>query len=588
MSTIQKNGSTNWLLKNHLVEGLIILAAFLSAFFILARNAGGPVNSDNLFYMDAGLNGSKSIHTLFYYFHIYLQRIFMDIAPTPLGGARLFWAFLISSSGVLIYLSVRNFPFRNSRLNAILAVLLFLSSSFIAAYSGRTENDLTAMFMVSAILFFYLLSAGDGFRNPFLIGVIGFLIFLASRSKETAFMIAYIILGFGFLEGDDFHFRDLAKRLPALFIGFACGMLFFILLNSLIVHDPLWGFRPSDINQYFTAVENHARWGDVSNNYFNNVIFISLLFPFFLYLITGVQSLEKSVSIKFRLPWFYPLILIVFFTVLMIFSSGYKIQVIDRLFFPAIPVICIFGSQVLDFRILVSRKDWIWMVVAILLAGMVFGFLITIFKISQSITNYSLEVLIPNILLPILISIFLICFLWKNPDRIARLVLPVICVTVFILSSFYQNFQSFFIQQPVKQRMEQIFYPFSVFANRIHYDPGMKFFVSSTINKEQQMLLRRNDEVRSIFNVYFHQNASLDNFITQIGYSPAKQILQYEDPIPEVEKMDYDYALITSSDWERIQKIHGLSDQLLVKYNLHFDDQKSIALLVNKLRDDLP
>jgi hypothetical protein len=114
----------------------------------------------------------------------------------------------------------------------------------------------------------------------------------------------------------------------------------------------------------------------------------------------------------------------------------------------------------------------------------------------------------------------------------------------------------------------------------------MKFLVSSNINKEYQMLLRREDELRSIFNVYFRADASIDNFINQIRYTSTTQNLQYEDPLPGIEKMDYDYGLITSSDWERIRKIHGLSDQLLVKYNLFFDDQKSIALLVNKLRDD--
>jgi hypothetical protein len=116
----------------------------------------------------------------------------------------------------------------------------------------------------------------------------------------------------------------------------------------------------------------------------------------------------------------------------------------------------------------------------------------------------------------------------------------------------------------------------------------MKFFVSANINKELQLLLRRSDEVRSIFNVYFQKNASNENFITQIEYSPAGNTLQYGDPIPVIKSMAFDYALITAADWERIGQTGGLSDQLLVKYNLYFDDQKSIALLVNKLRDSSP
>ena len=399
-------------------------------------------------------------------------------------------------------------------------------------------------------------------------------------------MFSFIIIGFGFSNGDNFRFRELFRRLPAFLIGLGCGVVFFLILNSLILRDPFWGFRPSEIQQYLTAVENHARWGDISKNYFNDVLFKSMLFPFLLFLIAGIQTWDKSLPVRDRLPWFYPFVLILFFTVLMVFSSGYKVQITDRLFFPAIPVICVFASQVIDFRILQTRKDWIWLAGTTAAGLLIATLVIDVFFATQKITFYSIDDFSLNILLPIFVSIFIITYFWKNPDRIARLLLPVLCLSVLLFTSLYQNYYSFFIEQPVKQRMEQIFYPFSVFANRIQFDPGMKFLVSSNINKEYQMLLRREDELRSIFNVYFRADASIDNFINQIRYTSTTQNLQYEDPLPGIEKMDYDYGLITSSDWERIRKIHGLSDQLLVKYNLFFDDQKSIALLVNKLRDD--
>lgn len=217
LRTGQIKKTEKWIEKKHLIEGLILLIIFFCTIFLLAKNAGGPVNSDNLFYMDAGLNGIKSIHTIFYYFHIFFQRLFMEIAPTPLGGVRLFWAFLVSSSVVLIYLSVRNLGFRNSRLNALLGVLFMLSMGFLPAYSGKTENDLTAMFLVSLILFVYLLSLKGGYEKPIIIGLLGFLIFLASRTKETAFMFSFIIIGFGFSKSDNFHFRELIRRLPAFF-----------------------------------------------------------------------------------------------------------------------------------------------------------------------------------------------------------------------------------------------------------------------------------------------------------------------------------------------------------------------------------
>jgi hypothetical protein len=574
--------------KSLLIEGSILLIFFLTIFLLLARYAGGPVNSDNLFYMDAGLNGYKSTHTLFYYFHIYLQQVFMSIARSPLTGVKLFWSFLIASTAVLIYVCGRLFTRRNSRVNAIFAVLIFFSLGFISMYSGRTENDLTAMFMVVLLTVCYLVSVRNDFRNRYLIGLIGFLIFLASRTKETASLFSIVIIGFGFSDNDHFSLRFILRKLPALFIGFLCGIVFFILLNAIFINDPFWGFRPSEILTNFSAVEAHARWGDISRNYFNDVILSAMLFPFLLFVIAGVQNRDDKIPLRERLPWFYPFLLILFFTTLMIFSSGYKIQVIDRLFLPAIPVISLFAAQVLDFRNLHSKRDWLWMSASIISGTILYFGFFTIFKSSQSVTKYQTEVFFANILMPLVISAFVISFFWKKPDRVSRLVLPVICLSIFLVASLRSNFQSFFIDQPVKHRMEQIFYPFSVFADRIQFDPTMKFFVSANINKELQLLLRRSDEVRSIFNVYFQKNAANENFITQIEYSPAGNMLQYGDPIPVIKSMEFDYALITTADWERIGQIGGLSDQLLVKYNLYFDDQKSIALLVNKLRDSSP
>ena len=56
---------------------------FVGLFLILAKYAGGPLVSDDFYYMDAGLNGYKSQLVFFYYAHIYFQRIFMEIASSP-------------------------------------------------------------------------------------------------------------------------------------------------------------------------------------------------------------------------------------------------------------------------------------------------------------------------------------------------------------------------------------------------------------------------------------------------------------------------------------------------------------------------
>ena len=565
-----------------LFEWVIILFVFLGMLLVLAKFAGGPVNSDNLFYMDAGLNGIKSFHTLSYYFHIYFQRFFMEIASSPLAGAKLFWAFLISLTSLLIYLITRILTKQNSWINALLAVAIFFSASFLSKYSGRTENDLTAMMIITLIFFFYLVAYQTEFSNQWLIGLLGFLIFLAFKSKESAILCSYIVLGFGFSNSGNFNFQKILRKIPFLLLGFLLGGLFFILLNTIIVKDPFWGIRISDFSGYFAGIDSHVRWGDISKNYFNNEILITLLIPFILYIISGIQNNNKKFPASLKLFWFYPLILVIFFTLLMIFSSGYKILVSDRLFFPAIPILCVLGSQVIQFEMVKTFRDWRYI-------GLIFiiGFLISIsiyyiVIFTIPITKYKYTEVTQNIIQPLFLSFFLISLFWKKPIKIQQLTVPVICLIVLLFHPTLLNFQSFFVDRPNSQRANQIFYPFSAFSDQIIYFPNMKFYISSNINKEQQMLLKRADEVSSIFNIYFSEDSSVENFINPIIYNIKKGELFYLDPLESLPAMNYDYALITSNDWSRIKDNAQLFALISNNYELIFDDQVVIGLLIRK------
>ena len=565
-----------------LFEWVIVIFLFLGFFFVLGKFAGGPVNSDNLFYMDAGLNGLKSYHTLFYYFHIYFQRFFMEIASSPLAGAKLFWSFLISSTCLLIYLITRILTKQNSWINALIAVALFLSASFLSKYSGRTENDLTAMMIITLIFFFYLLAFRTGFSNLWIIGLLGFLFFLAFKTKETAFLCGYIILGFGFSNSGNFNFQKILRKIPFLLLGFFLGGLFYILLNTIIVKDPFWGIRISDFSGYFVGIDTHIRWGDISKNYFSNEILITLLIPFILYVISGIQNNDKKIPASLKLFWFYPFILVIFFTLLMIFSSGYKILVSDRLFFPAIPILCVLGSQVIQFDIVKTFRDW-WHIGFLFLIGILISISIHyIITITIPITKYKYTEIVQNIIQPLFLSFFLISLFWKKPIKIKQLSVPVICLIVLLFHPTLLNFQSFFVDRPNSQRANQIFYPFSAFSEEIKYSPTMKFYISSSINKEQQMLLKRADEISSIFNVYFSEDSTVENFINPIIYNIKKGELFFLDPLESLPAMNYDYALISANDWIRIKDNVQLYALISNNYEIIFDDQGVIGLLIRK------
>jgi hypothetical protein len=565
-----------------LFEWVIILFIFLGMLLVLAKFAGGPVNSDNLFYMDAGLNGIKSFHTLFYYFHIYFQRFFMEIASSPLAGAKLFWAFLISLTSLLIYLITRILTKQNSWVNALLAVAIFFSASFLSKYSGRTENDLTAMMIITLIFFFYLLAFRTEFSNLWIIGLLGFLFFLAFKSKETALLCSYIILGIGFSDTGNFNFQKIIKKIPFLLLGFFLGGLFFILLNTIIVKDPFWGIRISDFSGYFVGIDTHVRWGDISKNYFSNEILISLLIPFFLYVISGIQNNDNKIPASLKLFWFYPLILVIFFTLLMIFSSGYKILVSDRLFFPAIPILCVLGSQVIHFDMVKTFRDWRYIGLLFMIGILIAIFIHYIIMITIPITKYQYNEVVQNIIQPLFLSFLLISLFWKKPIKIQRLSVPVICLIVLLFHPTLLSFKSLLVDRPNSERANQIFYPFSAFSDQINYSPNMKFYISSSINKEQQMLLKRADEVSSIFNVYFREDSNVENFINPIIYNIKKGELFYLDPLKSLPAMNYDYALITTNDWTRIKDNAQLFASISNNYEIIFDDQGAIGLLIRK------
>jgi hypothetical protein len=304
-------------------------------FLILSKYAGGPLVSDDFYYLDTGLNGIKDLPVLFYYTHIYFQRIFMEFAASPLAGAKYYWSFLITSTSLLIYLSSRLFIKRSSWVNGFLGVALFLSLDFLAKYSGVTKNDFTAMFIVVFIILIFLLASKSGFKNPWLISLLGFLFFLAFKSKETAVIIGVIFLGFGFVESENFKLKVFWNRLRFFLIGFLVGGLFIMLLNTLIVGDTFWGIRPSDFLDYLNITGRNINKVPVDMNFLTNIIINLLTVPFLLYLISAFQVDGLQFGNHLKLIWIYPFLLTIFLTVVL-FASGHGVT--DRFLFPAVPV----------------------------------------------------------------------------------------------------------------------------------------------------------------------------------------------------------------------------------------------------------
>ncbi len=564
------------------LEWLLILLAAIALGLLLAKNGGGPLFSDEFYYLDASLNGYTSLQVLFYYTHLYFQRFFMEMAKTPIAGAKYYWAFLITGTALMIYLASRLLTQRSTALNALLGSGLFLSLPILAKYSGVPKNDFTAMFIVALISLIYLLAARNQFKSPVLLALLGFLFLLAFKSKETAVISGLIFLGFGFGSNGRFQLKLFWKRLRFFLIGFALGIVIFIFLNFLIVRDAFWGLRPSEFIGYLQVARNISGTMEASERFPTSYVFQFALLPLLFYLISPFKLSKDEFLIPKKLLWSYPLILIIILMVSAIADSGRGFY--DRFYFPVLPILCIFGAQVILPAEPPLREDWRRFILFAML-GVVIG-TGSVILIQSAIEGSKITLIqaVQHVLLPIFLCLTLLSLGWKQTVTARSLNLPVLLLSAMLVPPIFANFQSIVVEQPINKRLSTMLYPFSAFNSEIQYSPDMVLYVSSSMYKEYQMLTLKKDELRSMFNVYFRANATVDNFILPIDYDYAKGILVYNDPLETLPSMNYDLAFLTAHDWSQVQGIPDLLALVTANFEVIPDDQQAFFLLKRKVK----
>ncbi len=564
------------------LEWLLILLAAFALGSLLAKNGGGPLFSDEYYYLDASLNGYTSLQVLFYYTHLYFQRFFMEMAKTPIAGAKFYWAFLITGTAVMIYLASRLLTRRSTVLNALLGSGLFLSLPILAKYSGVPKNDFTAMFIVALIVLIYMLAARTQFKSPVLLGLLGFLFLLAFKSKETAVICGFIYIGFGFGSNNRFQFKLFWDRLRFFLIGFALGILIFIGINYLIVHDAFWGLRPSEFIGYFQVARNISGTMEASERFPTSYVFQFAILPLLFYLISPFMFAKDEFHIPQKLLWSYPLILIIILMVSALAGSGRGFY--DRFYFPALPILCIFGGQVILPVESPLRGDWQRIFYfAILGVAVGIGSVVLIQSVIEG-SDFTLFQAVQHILLPIFLCLTLLSLGWTHKLTTRSLKLPVLFLSAMLIPPIFANYQSIVIDQPINKRLSTVLYPFSAFNSEIQYSPGMVLYVSSSMYKEYQMLTLKKDELRSMFNVYFRANATVDNFILPIDYDYAMGILVYKDPLETIPALNYDLAFLTAHDWIQVQGIPDLFALVTANFEVIPDDQQAFFLLKRKVK----
>jgi hypothetical protein len=558
------------LLKKITPEIILSGLAALLVWLILSLKGSGPIYSDELLYTDIGLNNYQVASYGNRYFHVYLQKLFMGLASSPLTGTKIFWGFLVSATALLVYWNARTF-FRHSQpLHGLLAVAFFFSYRFISHYCGVTSADITAMWMVALFLTVYLVHLRTGRKYKWPLVLLGALSFLSFKTKETTLFANIFLVGLLFDQDGKFELKKIAPLVKPFLAGLLSAVGLMVLLDAIFLRAPLFSISPSTLALVF---ENYAYTGGFRKepaSYFTTFLLADITLPFLLYLVSGVFSQGREEQPSLKIVWLFPLVLAFFMTLNMLkIPWGF----IERFYFPALPVIAILAPQWLHFELPHTHHEKRIMALLTL-----FGFALVIF-LHWALQGYTASIkldygkFVDSIYQPLLLSFILGFILVVRRMNWWNILLPLTCILAFLLSPLLYN-QKYIFRAPLTQSyFDQEYAPFIAFQEKIQYSSGMKLFISNDIATEYQMLTSDRNELSAMFNIFFDARTSQLNFV--IGFEPEKMA-------STLITRQFDYVLLAQTDWQRISQDANALVEIQNQYDYFIEPDGKLLLLDKK------
>ena len=557
-------------MKNSKLEKILSGISALTVWIILAIKGSGPIYSDELLYTDIGLNNYQIFSYGNRYFHVYLQKLFMSLAPTPLTGVKIFWGFLVALTGLLVYWNARNFFKHSNPVHGVLAVMVFFSYHFIGEYCGVTSADITAMMMVIVLLTIYLYYIHSNRKPQWAVMALGAVVFFSFKTKETTLFANVILFGLLFDEEGKFSLKNILSLVKPFLSGVLAAVGLFILLDTIILHNPIFAISPQTIAAVF---ENYAYTGGFRNepvSYFTTFLLADLMVPFLLYLLSGAKQYDEKDSPALKIVWLFPLVLALFMTLNMLKIPWGLIQ---RFYFPALPVIAVLAPQFLNFELPKTIKDKISML-ALLLAGIALVlFLRQTFMAWTISINWDYGRFIDSIYHPILLCLLLGFILFIRKMNWLNVIFPTICIFTLLLAPLMYN-QKYIFRIPYTTNIfNEEYSSFITYRDQIHYSAGMKMYFSVSIPTEANALSYNRDELSAMFNIYFNGRSGRSNFI--LG-------LQSNKIAGEITAEKFDYVLLSNADWKLVSADFVREKEIQQTYNIYPDPAELVILLVKK------
>ena len=550
-------------------EKWVLIITSLLLCITLALLAGGPIFSDEMMYLDLGLRNDAEPSYGNRYFHIYLQKLFVSIFPTPIIGVRVFWGFLIALTVSLVYLNARKLSTKSTILHGLLAVAFFFAFPLIQEYSGEPAVDITAMAMTAIYLTVYLWGVKNPDKLPKALFVLGLLAFLSLKTKETTIFINILLIG---LIIERFKEKLNLKKLfvffrPYLF-GIAAGIGVFIILDGIFLGKPFFAISPSTFGSIFSHYDFGSGFFSGPASWYTVYFLDELLLPFLLFLLGGIQ-LQNTFEKDIRIVWVYPLVLAAFVSWNMLkIPWGF----LERFFFPALPVVAILAPQVIRFEFPRKKREWVWFLISILAIVVLAMVMRSYWQNIAKKYYFDYARMLDTIYYPILLSLLLAVLIWEKRSGWKWTIVHLFFIGSLLFSPLLNNYKYFVTYPKVKERYSIVFYPFEVFRDQLKVLESDLVFVSGDIKDSQDMLSTDPNDIVGMYNFYFDARINRDNVF--LGYDETQLGSNLID-------REFSFVLLTENDVNRLEK-SLLWEQVKGKYSRLDSDQSGSLFLLSR------
>ncbi len=530
----------DWIARSgpHVLRGTEIIALGLvaAAAAVLGWNHGGQIDgTDVLLYLDAAQRGSADVFILNRYVHVYLHTLFNALAPTPLAGARLFSAYLAAACVVLVYLCARALTPRSTPLNGVIAVGAILSLPLTLGLLAAPQVDSTLMIVMLLTTLLFIISARHGHERAGWIVGLGAALFLGMKTKETALAALVILPGLGMDLGGHFEIRRLMRNTGRLGFGLVAAGTGLMLVNTVVIGDPLFGFRPAEFVALARIAEDAFVLRPAGGDWLSGAVLASGTTVFILYILAGMRR-KASYLGGVRLVWLIPLALLCILTFTLIRSTWGPG---GRYIAPGLALMCVLAGNVVDGRLgtrMLRGLHWSGPLIAAAIVG---GTVL----IGLSLRGqWPFPEFYASIVWPIVFAALLGAFFALDPS--SRTVQLAVGTCALILTIYPARVTVLkLVRTSPLERTNTRFDPLQSFETRFDRGDVGRLFTTPRVAERLRIGPNRN-ELAMVVNVVLDSGASPESLTVGDPDAKLRAAMAAEQ---------YDFVLLTRDDWDTVR-----------------------------------